>query len=192
MKAKALKRWKYASFSAKRIKTMAVFYLARQNLISYIQGTASREQSSSIWRLFHRNIHISTSHECIGFINHWQGNTRYAFSALTLLVGRQEGHLACKKNWVVIGWFIFLVPAHLGSPGKRAVKWIKWVCDKVTLHCWRALRWKDFLQQLFPDNADCMHIVQLMPLHPKTPSFLASFKMQTGFTFWYWLTQAVL
>jgi len=48
MKAKALKRRKYASFSAKRIKTMAVFYLARQNLISYIQGTASREQSSSI------------------------------------------------------------------------------------------------------------------------------------------------
>ena len=35
-----------------------------------------------------------------------------AVSALTLLVGRQEGHPA---------WFTFLVPAHLGSPGKRAV-----------------------------------------------------------------------
>ena len=77
-----------------------------------------------------------------------------AFSALTLLVGRQEGHLACKKlsgggagvviclKWgadlhmaqlmplplavscfskIQIG-FTFLVPAHLGSPGKRAVK----------------------------------------------------------------------
>ena len=74
-----------------------------------------------------------------------------AFSALTLLVGRQEGHLACKKQWwgagvgvcleqgadlhmaqlmpvpltsfskIQIG-FTFLVPAHLGSPGKRAVK----------------------------------------------------------------------
>jgi len=72
-----------------------------------------------------------------------------AFSALTLLVGRQEGHLACKKTerWgagVVfclergadlhvaqriplpltvsqIG-FTFLVPADPVSPGQRAVK----------------------------------------------------------------------
>ena len=76
------------------------------------------------------------------------------FSALTLLVGRQEGHPACKKlEWwgagvviclergadlhmaqlmplpltvscfseIQIG-FTFLVPAHPGSPGKRAVK----------------------------------------------------------------------
>jgi len=75
---------------------------------------------------------------------------RYAFSALTLLVGRQEGHPACKKTewWgagmviclergaglhmaqlmplpptvscfskIQIG-FTFLVPAHLGSPGR--------------------------------------------------------------------------
>jgi len=73
----------------------------------------------------------------------------YAFSALTLLVGRQEGHPACKKQWwgagVVIYLergadlhmaqqmplpltvsyfskiqivFTFLIPAHLGSPGK--------------------------------------------------------------------------
>ena len=77
-----------------------------------------------------------------------------AFSALTLLVGRQEGHPACKKlEWwgagvviclerdadlhmaqlmplpltvlrfskIQIG-FTFLVPAHQGSPGQRAVK----------------------------------------------------------------------
>ena len=31
----------------------------------------------------------------------------YAFSALTLLVGRQEGHLAC-KNWVVGCWRSYL------------------------------------------------------------------------------------
>jgi len=80
----------------------------------------------------------------------------YAFSALTLLVGRQEGHPACKKTewWgagvviclergaylhmaqlmtlplivscfskIQIG-FTFLVPAHPGSPGQRAVKWV--------------------------------------------------------------------
>jgi len=77
-----------------------------------------------------------------------------AFSALTLLVGRQEGHPACKKTeWLGAGvvvclergahlhtaqlmplqltvscfskiqiGFTFLVPAHLGSPGQRAVK----------------------------------------------------------------------
>ena len=76
-----------------------------------------------------------------------------AFSALTLLVGRQEGHPACKKlSSGVLAWlsvwskvdlhmarlmplsltvscfskiqigFTFLVPAHLGSPGQRAVK----------------------------------------------------------------------
>ena len=77
-----------------------------------------------------------------------------AISALTLLVGRQEGHPACKTTeWLVAGvviclergadlhmaqlmplplivscfskiqiGFTFLVPAHLGSPGQRAVK----------------------------------------------------------------------
>ena len=86
-------------------------------------------------------------------LTHYCRNT-YAFSALTLLVGRQEGHPACKKTgrWdsgvviclergadlhmdqlmplpltvscfskIQIG-FTFLVPAHPGSPGKRAVK----------------------------------------------------------------------
>jgi len=79
-----------------------------------------------------------------------------AFSALTLLVVRQEGHPACKKTeWWVAGMviclergadlhmaqlmplpltvsclskieigFTFLVQAHPGSPGKRAVKWV--------------------------------------------------------------------
>jgi len=71
----------------------------------------------------------------------------FAFSALTLLVGKQEGHPACKKlSSRVLAWlsvwsevlmplsltvscfskiqigFTFLVPAHLGSPGQRAVK----------------------------------------------------------------------
>ena len=76
---------------------------------------------------------------------------RPPFSALMLLVGWQEGHLACKKlSGVVPAWlsgarfrlaysladstathflfskiqidFKFLVPAHPGSPGQRAVK----------------------------------------------------------------------
>jgi len=83
-----------------------------------------------------------------------------AFSALTLLVGQQEGHPACKKTeWWGAGvviclerganfhvaqlmpllltvscfrkfqiGFTFLVPAHPGSPGQRAVKRCVCVC----------------------------------------------------------------
>jgi len=89
-------------------------------------------------------------------VMHGQCNARImvtflAFSALMLLVGRQERHPACKKlsggvviclelgadmhmsqrmplpltvscfSKIQIG-FTFLVPAHPGSPGKRAVK----------------------------------------------------------------------
>ena len=86
---------------------------------------------------------------------------RFAFSALTLLVGRQEGHPACKKHeWWGAGVvvcleqgadlhmarlmplplaiscfskiqivFTFLVLAHLGSPGQRAVKCLC-VCEQ--------------------------------------------------------------
>jgi len=80
-------------------------------------------------------------------------NCEFAFSTLTLLVGRQEGHPACKNRVVGAGvvvcleqgadlhmaqlmplpltvscfskikiGFTFMVPAHLGSPGQRAVK----------------------------------------------------------------------
>jgi len=68
-----------------------------------------------------------------------------------LLVGRLEGHPAC-KNWAVGCWhgylsgtrcskiqigFTFLVPAHLGSPGQRVVKRVcvcmKCVCVRVCL-----------------------------------------------------------
>ena len=87
-----------------------------------------------------------------------------AFSALTLLVGWQEGHPACKKTewWgadvvicldrgadlhmaqlmplpLTVSWFskiqigfTFLVPAHPGSPGHRA---IKQVCVCVCVLC---------------------------------------------------------
>jgi len=88
-------------------------------------------------------------------INHTAFQQRQSTnSALTLLVGRQEGHLVCKKTeWWGAGVvvclergadlhtaqlmplpltvsyfskiqivFTFLLPAHLGSPGQKAVK----------------------------------------------------------------------
>jgi len=80
-------------------------------------------------------------------------NALVAFSALTLLVGRQEGHSACKKvgewwRWALVSpdrvapsqmvgvsasvnlpctiksRSFLLAPAHPGGPGKRAVKWL--------------------------------------------------------------------
>ena len=41
-------------------------------------------------------------------------------------------------------------------------------------------------------GADSLHMVQLMPLLPKTSSSLASFKSRLVIPFWYWLTQVVL
>jgi len=41
-------------------------------------------------------------------------------------------------------------------------------------------------------DADCLHTVQLMPLHPQTPSSLASSKSRLVLPFWYWLAQVVL
>jgi len=41
-------------------------------------------------------------------------------------------------------------------------------------------------------GADCSHMVQLMPLHPKTSPSLASFISRLVLNFWYQLTQVVL
>ena len=39
---------------------------------------------------------------------------------------------------------------------------------------------------------DCLYMVQLMPLHPKTLSSLASFKFRLVLPFWYRLSQVVV
>jgi len=41
-------------------------------------------------------------------------------------------------------------------------------------------------------GADRLHMAQLMPLHPKTPSSLASFKSRLVLPFWYRLAEVVL
>jgi len=103
--------------------------------------------------LFSQERHSTGNSNCVVW---HRRHRRFAFSALTLLVGRQEGHPACKKlSGGVLAWlsvwsevqtcimaqlmplpltvscfskiqigFTFLVLAHLGSPGKRAVKWV--------------------------------------------------------------------
>ena len=71
-----------------------------------------------------------------------------AFSALTLLVGHQEEHLAC-KNWVM-----------------------RCLCRYLSLARCRLFAYG-------PADA----------VHPKTPSYLASFKLRLVLPFWYRLLQ---
>ena len=72
----------------------------------------------------------------------------FPFSALTLFVGQQEGHPACKKDWMLVCWWwsfdwsfarliapvsschhhfrhplLQLILANPGSPGKWPLKW---------------------------------------------------------------------
>ena len=92
-----------------------------------VQGKYHR--APSCWRHLTRTVH-SFSLISLQWIFAFSA---LALSALTLLVGRQEEHPACKK----IEWW-----------GVSVVIW----------------------------GADCLSMVQLMPLHPQTPSSLASFK----------------
>jgi len=93
------------------------------------------------WPTFSNNKHILRQYYLL----------TSAFSALTLLVGRQEEQPAC-KNWVM-----------------------RCLCI-----C---------LQQ---GGAECLHMVQQMPLHPQTPQSFASFKSRLVSSFWYRLKQTVL
>ena len=108
-----------------------------------------------------------------------------AFSALMLLVGRQEGHPACKKTewWdagvviclergadlhmaqlmplpltvscfskIQIG-FAFLVPAHPGSPGQRAIKNVC-VCVCLLCHCSDTVRTHSMQSRVY-ETVEC-------------------------------------
>ena len=70
------------------------------------------------------------------------------------------------------------------------------------LHCWLGVK-KSIrpvkIEQLgvgvvicLERGADCLHIVQLILLHPQTPSSFASFEFRLVLPFWYWLTHVVL
>ena len=65
--------------------------------------------------------------------------------------------------------FTFLVLAHPGSPGKRAIKQVC-VCVSDCLQCFDTVCWRQKIVVICLERgADCLHMVQLMPLHPKTP-----------------------
>jgi len=132
------------------LKTSAKFGVGSRLTISIFKITAAKFSGFINNRILYPVIIVSSNYAF----------SAYAFSALTLLVGWQEGHPACKKlSGRVLAWLSawsevqtctwaqlmplpltvscfskiqidlpFLVPAHLGSPGKRAVKRVCVLC----------------------------------------------------------------
>ena len=78
-----------------------------------------------------------------------------------------------------------------------------WTPTSVLRHCWLGVRksvWT-VISWVMTDEvlvwfclergANCLHMVQLTPLRPKTPSFLAPFKSRLVLHFWYRLTHCL-
>jgi len=71
----------------------------------------------------------------------------------------------------------------------------------VLWHCWLSIRksiqpvkiewWVVDVVSCLERGADCLHMVQLMPLLPKTLSSFASFKSRLVLPLCYWLTQVI-
>ena len=78
------------------------------------------------------------------------------FSALTLLVGWQEGHLACKKQWWGAGVVVYL---------KQACIWPTWChCHSLSLASVKArlvLRFCYLLTWVVPEKRVCVCILDL-------------------------------
>jgi len=60
-------------------------------------------------------VWLSTSSECVNqFAWFWHITTPWAFNAMTMLVGRQEGHPAC-KNWGEVRYWSGYICLELGA-----------------------------------------------------------------------------
>jgi len=72
------------------------------------------------------------------------------------------------------------------------VLWYCWPGVKKSIRRVKIEQWGVGVLICLQRDADRLHMVQLMPLHPKTPSSLASFKSRLVLPFWYHFTQVVL
>ena len=120
------------------------------------------------------NPHISTQH-------------RASVLLLLQLLSVRAGVLSCPfcRRY----WYICWLYTHFLTPS-------------VLRHCWlgvmKSMRpvkikwWGVGVVICLERGVDCLYMVQLMPLHPKTPSCLASFKSRLVLPFWYRITQVVL
>ena len=108
-------------------------------------------------------------------------------------------------SWVIFYYQVQLISPSLGSmwaQEQRELQYISDISAHPLIYCCLGIRksirpikiewWGVGVVICLERGADCSHMVQLMPLHPKTSSTHASFKSRLVSPFWYWLTQAVL
>ena len=96
-------------------------------------------------------------------------------------------HMAC--IWSAI---IDVLPVFVSLDLLPSVLWHCWLGARKSIRPVKTEWWGVGVVIYLERRADCLHIVQLMPLHPKTPSSLASFKCKLVLPFLYHLTQVVL
>jgi len=131
----------------------------KQSINTQHRQTTTHTPGSCFIGLLFELLHVGTG---LPKENFWYFKQVFAFSALTLLAGRQEEHPACKKlsdevlTWLFV-WSIwchchpifcrfieiqvgltFLVPAYPGCPGKEAAK-RTFVCQAGILEAGRPL-----------------------------------------------------
>jgi len=101
-------------------------------------------------------------------------------------------------------WCLHCLFSH--SPSDTSVGYLfVYICSylpSVLWHCWLSMRnsirpvkiewWGVGVVICLDWGAVCLHMVQSMPLHPKTPSSLASFTSRLVLPLWYRLTQVFL
>jgi len=103
-----------------------------------------------------------------------------------------------RPDCVVFTWFTMLLflASFAFSAWKNTPKSLK--LPSVLWHCWLSVReiirtvkieWSGVGVVIYLERAaDCLHMVQLMPLPSQNPSCLASFKSRLVIPFWYRLT----
>ena len=73
-----------------------------------------------------------------------------------------------------------------------SVLWCCWLSIRKSIRPVKIELWSVGVVICLERGANCLRVVQLMPLHPKTPSSLAWFKSRLFLPFWYRFTQVVL
>ena len=84
-----------------------------------------------------------------------------------------------------------IVPQRFFKKQDQLMLWYCWLGVRKSIRPVKIERWGISVVICLDRGADCLHMVQLMPLHPKTPSSLASFKSRLVLPFWHWLTQII-
>jgi len=95
-------------------------------------------------------------------------------------------------QWATRIYYHFSSRPMLISIKMPSVLWQCWVGAMKSTRLVKIEWWGVGVVICLEQGADYLHIIQLTPLHPKTPSCLALFKSRLVLPVWYQLTQVVL